>query len=241
MRKVKLFWARKLKSIFMRWRLHYLVEPFSGFLLNLAYMSKLSKWANAQKNIAFNDFYQSKGDYSLRLKLYDYLLNHEGMDRAMNYLEFGVATGVSFRWWVEHNRDSNSRFHGFDTFTGLPEDWGPFKAGDMSNDNKVPDIADNRVQFYQGLFQQTLPGFLKTFDNSRPNLIHMDADLYSSTLYTLTMLAPYLKKGDVIMFDEYAVPSHEFLALKNFTESYYCKLQLIGAANNYHFSAFRVV
>lgn len=239
--KAKLFWARKLKSLFMRWKLHYVVEPFTGFLLNLAYMSKLSKWANAQKNIPFNDFYQPKSDYWLRLKLYDYLITHEGLDGAINYLEFGVAEGVSFRWWVEHNRNAGARFYGFDTFTGLPEDWGPFKAGDMSSNNKIPDINDTRVQFYRGLFQQSLPGFLKTFDNSRLNLIHMDADLYSSSLFVLTSLAPYLKKGDVIMFDEFAVPMHEFLAFKNFTESYYCKLQLIGAANNYHFSAFRVM
>ena len=42
----------------------------------------------------------------------------------------------------------------------------------------------------------------------------MDADLYSSTLYVLTMLAPYLKAGDIVMFDEFTVPRHEYLAFK---------------------------
>lgn len=239
--KTKLYFIRKSKSLFIRFKLHKLVEPFTGALLNLAYMSKLSKWAHANK-IPFNDFYQSKWDYSRRLKLYEYLLKEEQLENnPITYLEFGVATGVSFRWWAERNKHPESRFHGFDTFTGLPEDWGPYKAGDMSSNNQVPDIADSRVKFYTGLFQQTLPPFLKTFDNSRRKLIHMDADLYSSTLFVLTSIAPFLSKGDVIMFDEYAVPTHEFLALKNFTESYYCNLQPIGAANNYLFAAFKVV
>lgn len=239
--KTKLYFIRKSKSLFIRFKLHKLVEPFTGALLNLAYMSKLSKWAHANK-IPFNDFYQSKWDYSRRLKLYEYLLKEEQLENnPVTYLEFGVATGVSFRWWAERNKHPDSRFHGFDTFSGLPEDWGPYKAGDMSSNNQVPDIADSRVKFYTGLFQQTLPDFLKNFDNSRRKLIHMDADLYSSTLFVLTSLAPFLNKGDVIMFDEYAVPTHEFLALKNFTESYYCNLQPIGAANNYLFAAFKVV
>jgi hypothetical protein len=68
----------------------------------------------------------------------------------------------------------------------------------------------------------------------------MDADLYSSTLYCLTSLAPFLKKDDIILFDEFTVPQHEFLAFKNFTESYYLKFQLIATANNYFFSAFKL-
>jgi hypothetical protein len=53
-------------------------------------------------------------------------------------------------------------------------------------------------------------------------------------------LAPYLKKGDIIFFDEFCVPTHEFLAVKNFTESYYINLKPIAAANNFLFTAFVV-
>ncbi|MBK8780187.1 MAG: hypothetical protein IPO25_23355 [Saprospiraceae bacterium] len=54
------------------------------------------------------------------------------------------------------------------------------------------------------------------------------------------MLAPLLKPGDIIFFDEFSVPSHEFLAWKNFTDSYYLKYEMIGAANNYVFAAFKL-
>ena len=69
----------------------------------------------------------------------------------------------------------------------------------------------------------------------------LDADLYSATLFTLTSMAPYLKKGDIILFDEFVVHTHEFIAYQQFIESYYFKLELLGVANNYYFAAFKVV
>jgi len=69
----------------------------------------------------------------------------------------------------------------------------------------------------------------------------MDADLYSATLYVLTSIAPLLKKDDIIFFDEFAVPTHEFKAYLDFVQSYYINLELIAAANNYYFAAFKVI
>jgi hypothetical protein len=140
---------------------------------------------------------------------------------------------------MTQNTHPGSRFYGFDTFTGLPEDFGPYKKGTF-NSGKIPSIKDNRGTFYQGLFQQTLPGFIKTFDNFNRTVLMLDADLYSATLYTLTSIAPYLKQGDIILFDEFVVPTHEFMAYQHFLESYYFKMELIGVANNYYFAAFKV-
>lgn len=159
----------------------------------------------------------------------------------VNYLEFGVADGHSIRWFLSQITNPESRFYGFDTFTGLPEDFGVYKKGMFNNNTQAPQIDDKRVKFYQGLFQQTLPGFLGELDNTRRNIIMMDADLYSATLYVLTSLAPFLKKDDTIFFDEFAVPTHEFKAFHDFVQSYYTNLKLIAAANNYYFVAFKVV
>lgn len=202
-------------------------------------MSKLSKWANQNKKIANNDFY-STWDYKKRFGLYQRVINAEGLTGEINYLEFGVAKGESFDWWMTQNSNSNSRFYGFDTFTGLPEDFGPYKKGTF-NSGSIPEIKDSRGQFYQGLFQQTLPGFLKNFDNSKKTVLMLDADIYTATLFTLTSLASFLKKGDIILFDEFVVPTHEFMAYQQFIDSYYFKMELIGVANNYYFAAFKVV
>ena len=229
---------RFTKSFFMKLRLHYIFGPLEGFFLQLAYLSKMSRWVNQNKDIPGNDFF-SKWDYTKRFTLYSSIIATEKLDQPINYLEFGVARGHSFQWWMKQNTDSSSRFHGFDTFTGLPEDFGPYKKGHF-NSGIIPEIPDNRGKFYQGLFQQTLPGFLKDFDNSMRNVIMMDADLFTATLYTLTSLAPFLKKGDIILFDEFSVPTHEFMAYKHFIDSFYLELEPIGVINNYYFIAFKV-
>ncbi len=204
-------------------------------------MSKFSSWANKNKKIAFNDF-PGKWDYNKRFSLYKWVFENESLtNAAINYMEFGVADGHSFRWFVNENANSDSRFYGFDTFTGLPEDFGVYKKGMFNTNNQMPVIDDNRIKFYQGLFQQTVPDFLPEVNKTNRNVIMMDADLYSATLYALTSLAPFLKKDDIIFFDEFAVPTHEFKAFNDFVQAYYINLQLIAAASNYYFAAFKVV
>ncbi len=95
-------------------------------------------------------------------------------------------------------------FAGFDTFEGLPEDWGTFKKGEMSF--SIPQINDQRAEFMKGLFQDTLLPYLDKKGSSLvngTNIIHLDADLFSSTIFVLTQLYKYLKKGDILFFDEF--------------------------------------
>ena len=237
-KKMKFTIIRLTKSIFIKLRLHYIFGPLEGFFLQLTQLSKMSRWANKNRNIPGNDFF-SKWDYEKRYLLYNNIIESEKLNEEINYLEFGVASGASFKWWMTKNTNTESRFHGFDTFTGLPEDFGPYKKGHF-NSGEIPKIIDQRGAFYQGLFQQTLPDFLKNFDNTKKKVILMDADLYTATLYTLTMLAPYLKKGDIILFDEFSVPTHEFKAYSDFVNSYYIELEPIAVINNYYFIAFKV-
>lgn len=230
---------RFLKTTFIRLKLHLLFSWMNGFLSQLLWMNKLSKWADTHKNIEYNDF-PTKWDYNKRYPLYEFVIKKEGLDAAINYLEFGVASGQSFNWWMTKNTNPESQFFGFDTFTGLPEDFGPFKKGTFNTNNDIPKIKDERGKFFQGLFQQTLPAFLKTFDSTKKTVLMLDADLFSSTLFTLSSLAPFFKEGDIILFDEFVVPTHEFMAYQHFMDSYYFDLEFIGAANNYYFAAFKV-
>ena len=102
------------------------------------------------------------------------------------------------------------------------------------------DISDARARFFKGLFQQTLIPFLDRYDNANRKLIHIDSDLFSSALFTMSQLYRFLKPGDILLFDEFAVPQHEFLAFKIFTESFYVDYEVIGAANNYLFVAIKI-
>lgn len=237
----KLDAIRKLKSLFLRGKLHKIVRPFKSGLLNFVYMSEMSEWRERNTVNGYNDFYQSKWDYSRRLRLYQEISKQEGLDNEpLDYLEFGVSGGSSFKWWLEHNTYAQSAFFGFDTFEGLPEKWGPFKKGAMAVGLESLQITDVRASFYKGLFQDTLIPFLDQYKSEKRKLIHLDADLFSATIFALSQLYPYLNDGDILLFDEFAVPQHEFLAFKIFTESFYVKYEVIGAANNYLFVAIKI-
>ncbi|MBS1748502.1 MAG: class I SAM-dependent methyltransferase [Bacteroidetes bacterium] len=219
--------------------LGWLRRPLQLFLNMLS----MSKWAAENRiSASLNDFYSPLRDYQKRYQLYEHLLNSEQLrECALDYLEFGVSGGYSFKWWVAANVNSDSRFYGFDTFEGLPEGWGTYNRGDMAA--PIPGIDDTRALFYKGLFQDTLPAFLKTdsINNRKLKIIHLDADLFSSTLFALTSLAPWLKKGDILLFDEFNVPNHEFAAFKIFSDSYYVKTKLLAAVNNYYQVAMQIV
>jgi hypothetical protein len=225
----------------MKWKLHGIFEPFAGFFLNAYHMSKLSKWRSKTKVNGYNDWYQGKWDYSRRYNLYEEISRTEKLDiSAIDYFEFGVCGGHSFKWWLEHNKNAASKFYGFDTFEGLPESFGPFGKGSMAVALESLNINDPRASFYKGLFQNTLVPFLEQYKSERKKLIHLDADLFSATLFALSQLYPYLQKGDIIMFDEFNVYNHEFMAYRLFTECFYIKLKPISAQNNFYHAAFEV-
>jgi O-methyltransferase len=210
------------------------------FFYNVLGMTKL---LSQQKGLLINDYFTWKRDHERRYNLYNTVLEHHGLkDAAIDYLEFGVCQGHSMKWWVKANTNPSTKYYGFDTFEGLPENWGKaFKKGDMSA--AVPEMNDDRVEFFTGLFQDTVPGFLNTHlqDGSRKKVIHLDADLFSSTLYALSNLSNYIKPGDILLFDEFNVPNHEYYALRIFEKTFYREFKMIGAVNNYYQTAFVVV
>jgi len=228
----------KFKGFFFLLKLQK-ITPRNLFVF-AGHLAELSKWIARNRKIPFSDFYASEFKYDKRYDLYTYLVDKENITANIDYLEFGVSKGYSFRWWAEHIKDSGSRFFGFDTFSGLPEDWGPFKKGAMSNGNVPPEMNDARCKFYQGLFQQTLFDFIKTYVPGSRRVIHMDADLYSSTLFVLTSFSQFIKKGDILIFDEFNVPLHEFKAFKEWTESFYIDYEVLGAVNNFYQVAIKI-
>jgi hypothetical protein len=173
--------------------------------------------------------------------MFEFLLKEYQLDHStINYLEFGVSSGASFKWWLSKNTNTQSRFVGFDTFEGLPEDWGTYDRGAMSAN--IPQINDSRGRFIKGLFQDTLVNFIQEeqiwLSSSVRKVIHMDADLYSATAFSLSQLYPYLKKGDIILFDEFSVAMHEFKAYDEFVNNFYIKLTPIASVNNFYQIAF---
>lgn len=135
-------------------------------------------------------------------------------------LEFGVFKGDSIRHMA--TRRPKASLHGFDSFQGFPEDARRDWEQDFSV-TSLPEVPDN-VSLHQGFFDQTLPPFVAAWNGARPPLalIHIDCDIFSSTHTVLTTLEPYLRAGDILVFDELMnyteFAMNEFLALYLFLE-----------------------
>lgn len=130
-------------------------------------------------------------------------------------LEFGVASGRTIKHIA---RDSARKIHGFDSFEGLPETWRTgFETGAFKQN--MPSVPSN-VSLHKGWFSQTLPPFLSA-NSEAVALLHVDCDLYSSTAFVLAQLKDRIRKGAVIVFDEYfnypGWKQHEHKAFEEFT------------------------
>ena len=169
--------------------------------------------------------------------MWEYLYNNCDLGKPISYLEFGVYKGDSIRWWTRENTDPASRFVGFDSFQGLPQDWHPeHLKGHFSTDGRIPDIRDERCSFKVGLFSESLPKFLTEFQFDHRLVVHLDADLHGSTLYVLCLLRPYLKPGDILIFDEFSDGCHEFRAFYDFLSAF--DLNYVALANGKNFWHF---
>jgi hypothetical protein len=127
-------------------------------------------------------------------------------------MEFGVYRGTTLKIISDHF--PNQTVWGFDSFEGLPEPWfmqslqsGPrHPAGRFALDQQelslvVDQFANRNVKLIPGWFNQSIVPWL----NNNPGVIsflHIDCDLYSSTLDILNLLNDRIVPGTVIVFDE---------------------------------------
>ena len=106
--------------------------------------------------------------------------------------------------------------HGFDSWRGLPETWrttgagfsaGLTQKGSFDLGGNVPCCFASNVHLHAGEFNTSLPRFLAEeallASQELPiALLHIDCDLYSSTLTVLDHLARRLRPGSFLIFDE---------------------------------------
>jgi len=151
-----------------------------------------------------------------RRDIWDFAIQQVGASQRVLFLEFGVYKGRSIAYFASKLPASESRFFGFDSFEGLPEDWSRKKAGKFSTAGAAPPVEDPRISFVKGWFQETLPVFSFEARDFDATIVHMDADLYSSTLFVLSELWRRLRSFYVV-FDEFS--PDEGRALYNFSQA----------------------
>jgi tetratricopeptide (TPR) repeat protein len=160
-----------------------------------------------------------------RWALFDYLQTLAETSRP--FYEFGVWTGAAFRYLIQ----TYKKGFGFDTFSGLPEDWHGEAKGSYSAQGVVPRIDGG--EFIVGTFEDTLPSF---FSEPRPaaSLINFDADLYSSTICALENCHPVIDDITILVFDEFIMNTNweqdEYKALEEFCQRYEYSYKVIAVS-----------
>jgi hypothetical protein len=133
--------------------------------------------------------------------------------------EFGVFEGKSINFFA--TKCPNARVFGFDSFLGLEEDWGGWilSKGHFSTNGVLPKCASN-VKLNKGWFVDTVPIFKNELQDEVISFLHIDSDTYKPAKYVLNALADNLKRGSIIVFDEYFGYTgwrlHEFKAFQEF-------------------------
>jgi len=118
-------------------------------------------------------------------------------------VEFGVAYGASARIIAEYG--GGRTVHLFDTFEGLPEpgpnDSDRFYKGSYgcSLESVQQYLSGLPVAYYKGFFPQTAG----SLGDSMFSFVHLDVDLYESTLEGLRFFYPRLSRGGIILSHDY--------------------------------------
>jgi O-methyltransferase len=126
-------------------------------------------------------------------------------------VEFGVAYGASARIIAEYGtaggtgNGAGRTLHLFDTFEGLPEpgpnDSARFCKGSYgcSLESVQQYLTGLPVVYHKGFFPQTAGGLRDTVFA----FVHLDVDLYQSTLEGLKFFYPRMSRGGIILSHDY--------------------------------------
>ncbi len=156
--------------------------------------------------------------------------------------ELVLDLGVWIGWSTRLLSDSCGRkVYGFDTFSGLVEDWriedqvlmkrGSFSLAEpiaqrlmretgVSFHDGLPSAVGRNVQFIKGSTYDTLAPFLANRPGASIKLFHMDLDTYDSCLHALETCKDHFIEGSILVFDEYLVTDGEMRAFYEFQSRY---------------------
>ena len=165
------------------------------------------------------------------------------------FFEFGCSSGRTFSAAILAARYLSMSLdaYAFDSFEGLPEtkksEDGYFQAGSFNTSlrefrqivkkqTKV-DLPDTNI--VKGFYDMSLTKQLKTLLPNKVGFVHIDVDLYSSTVTVLEFIKDHLTDGTVILFDDwFCFPPGKNMgerrALSEFLEKY-PEIQMEGWKN----------
>lgn len=234
----------------------------SELLKGLGYMTDVMNIRRVGKDLATADTWRYMQDHDLEdlrdcvtdYDLYDWVVNTQldsGLLTTGLVLEFGTATGRTlnqFAHWLP-----TKTIYGFDSWQGLPEKFNDLPAGHFAQ--PLPEVLPN-CHLVQGWFgarptqdqSNIAENTAQAFANSHSEpiaLLHIDADLYSSTKTVLDAFATNIVPGTVILFNEYwnhpTWRKHEYKAWQEHCLTHEIRYEYIGYASDHQEVAVRVL
>jgi O-methyltransferase len=204
-------------------------------LLHRVVPNRIALFDLINANADFNNFLAERcrgvPRFDRREPMYKFLAQEFAHDSSpVDYLEFGVWQGASLREWTRLLSAPDDRFFGFDSFQGLPEDWLSDKPkGTFDLNGEAPGFTDARISIVDGFYQDVLQHFLQGYDRTGRRLaVHIDCDLYSSTLFVLASIDRFLRPGDLLVLDEFAYLRDEFAAFMDYVCAFTPKFEVLA-------------
>jgi len=144
-----------------------------------------------------------------------------------DFAQFGVFKGSTARI-IESLMTGDRKLHLFDSFEGLPEDWSrKQKAGAFKlSEAEIPVFRSERVVLHKGWFSETVPEWAAQA-TAPLAFVHLDADLYSSTVDALFNIDRLILKDTILLFDEYGRTDHEHRALLDWSAKFDRKFEYL--------------
>lgn len=229
-------------------KVNYNINIFNIKDLSFAFISKilfkktsfaifLSDLGDASSfNLELRRYFKIK-TYSGRKKLWKYLISLNSKQEQFKVIEFGVAHGDSTRWWLKNVKNPNFRYIGFDTFSGLPNNWvrNGYVYLDVNsfNNNGIPPIKniDNRAEFIVGNVLDKSQEISTAMQGDINKIILFDMDLYEPSKFAFAEILQLLNSGDIIYFDQAFDSSNERLILREFILSNVGNWSYIGSTS----------
>ena len=203
-----------------------------------------------------NIFYLKSNVNRFKKALFHYEIYKKISNISGDILELGVFRGCSlvrfatFRDLFKTN--FNSKLYGFDDFGEFTPQFGKkdkifikrWKEDLKRNSNSDRGISlkelksilkkkkFKNVNLIKGNIIQTLPKFLNK-KKIKISLLHLDLDLFEPTIFALEKLYNKVKKGGIILLDDYKIASGVTKAVNKFKKEKKIKVKKIG--NLYYF------
>ena len=190
----------------------------SNLLLDMQLESKAESLDYLKKNMGAAPYFEN------HTKLVGFAMSLA--DKPGLILELGVGRGKSIRWLASR---TDQTVHGFDSFNGIPEYWNGNAVGAFAQ-KKLPKVPHN-VVLHRGTFDETLPEFLEK-NSQAVSFLHVDCDLYRSTVTIFDLLGQRLQPGAIVLFDEYfnypRWQEHEHKAFQEFVNRSGAKYEYVA-------------